>query len=814
MKPDQHAEQRLDTPTIRTHRLLFNPTAAGLPSEFPFRKVCSLLPLIEHWRRMAGEDPDTYGAMAEAIEDRLAKTPALTEPIRDFSLLRSHQETMERLLRPLFLRQEWTKELRALVEPFGMYFLYGTPRMEEMLLSGKDESFLRWLGATTLYTRILYAYKAILHKYYDFEMQLDQPVILVMPDASKEMDRYFKLNASSQYISVRNRKPVPVLSPAELDHQLHHIDDMALWMERIPPDHFEFVGFSVVNLVDVTNEVATTSLKDILLASDANVTEENFDLVQREVRTLFRKPHLQLGLASIQANGALNFRSERKIWNSLRIRDAVREGTVELRNTFYDQVLREGRLIAIKDLRQWPSEPEVKAHLLEQGVRSVLLAPLRYEGRMVGLLELSSSQPGDLHALAALKLKQIESIFALAIHQNLEQFENRVASIIQETYTAIHPTVAWRFREAAIAMLEQQKHQGVSQPEAIVFPDLYPFYGSTDIRGSSHHRNEAVRTDLIDHLELACAALATARTTVPLTLIDELNHRIGARIEQLRQGWSTGDESEVADFIKREINPLLNLLKQEHPALAPTIETYYAQTSIDGGLLAKRLRAYEASLQRINDVISEVLEREQPELQQIFPHYFEKYKTDGVEHTMYLGASLVPDRTFDLAYVRNLRLRQLMMCCEIARRVHGLKRRLEVPLDVAQLVLVQDVPLTIRFRLEEKQFDVDGAYSVRYEILKKRIDKARMKDSDERVTQPDRIAIIYSLDKEAAEYLRYIDFLQASGALKEDIEQLELEDLPGVSGLKALRVEVNLRAPATKQKAKDIMKAAEQVVPA
>jgi GAF domain-containing protein len=796
MKP----EQPIDTSGIQTHKLLFNPTVEGLPSEFPFGIVCSILPLIEEWRRRASENPERYGTIAEEIEEQLIKFPALKKPIKNFSLL------------PLISHLEWTKGLRAIVDPLGMYFHYGTPRMEEMLLYGKDEIFLRFLGSSTLYTRILYAYKAILHKYYDFEMQVDQPVILVMPDTSKQMDRYFKLNASSEYISIHNRKPVPKLNSAELDHLFQHIDDLALWMERIPPDYFQFEGFSIVTLIDVTNEVATASLKDILLTSDANVTEENFELVQREVRTLFRMPHLQLGLASIQGNKELNFTSDRKIWNSLQIRDAIREGALDLRGTFYEKVLEEGRPVTIKDLREWPAETGITARLLEQGVRSILLAPLHYKGQMVGLLELSSSHPGDLHALALLKLKQIESIFALAIHQNLEQFENRIESVIQDTYTAIHPTVAWRFREAAITILERQKQEGLSYAESIVFPNLYPLYGSADIRGSSQHRNEAVQADLFEHLELACTTLTAARITVPLTLIDELNHRIESRIEQLKQGWSTGDESDIADFLKREINPLFDLLAKEHPVLAPIIKTYYTQIGIDGGLLAKRRQAYEISLQRINDVISGVLEREQPELQQIFPHYFEKNKTDGLEHTMYLGSSLVPGRTFDLAYVRNLRLRQLIMCCEIARRVHRLKRRLKVPLEVVQLVLVQNVPLKIRFRLEEKKFDVDGSHSVRYEIVKKRIDKAHIKDSDERVTQPNRIAIIYSLEKEAAEYLRYIDFLQANGELKGDIQQLELKDLPGVSGLKALRVEVNLQSPKSKQKAGDIMKAVENVL--
>jgi hypothetical protein len=790
MKTNQHTK----TPAIHTHQLLFNPTARGLPSEFPFRSVCSLQPLIKSWRINAKENPDTYGKSAAEIERQLKKYPALTKPIKDLKLLRTHQKITEILFRPLSPSNEWTRELRAVTEPLGMYFLYGTPRLEEMLLSDKDEMFLRFLGNSTLYTRILYAYKAILHKYYNFEMQVDQPVILVMPDSSKQIDRYLKLNASGE--------------------QIQNVDDMELWMNRIPPENFEFRGTSVVTLVDVTNEVATASLKDILLTSDANLTEENFDLVQREVRTLFRMPHMQLGLASIQGNKELNFSSERKIWNSLCIRDAMREGDFDLRGTFYQKVLDEGKPITIKDLREWPSESGISGRLLEQGVRSILLAPLSYKGNMVGLLELSSTNPGDLHALALLKLKQIESIFALAIHQNLEQFENRIESITQDTYTAIHPTVAWRFREAAITMFERQKQQGTSYPEPIVFQDLYPLYGSTDIRGSSQHRNEAIQADLSTHLGIVSTTLAACRTTVPLTLIDEIKHRVDVRIEEIKNNWSTSDESDIADFFNTEINPLFRFLSNEHPVLVPTIESYFAQTHKDGELLNKKRQAYESSLQRINDVISGVLERDQPELQQIFPHYFEKTKTDGLEHTMYIGASLVPDRTFDLAFVQNLRLRQIIMCCDIARRVHRLKRRLKVPLEVAQLILAQDVPLKIRFRLDEKKFDVDGSHSIRYEIVKKRIDKAEIKNTDERVTQPDRIAIIYSHEKEAEEYLRFIDFLQVNGELKEDIERLVLKDLPGVSGLKALRVEVNVQSVSSQQKAEDILKAAKQVVSA
>ena len=40
---------------------------------------------------------------------------------------------------------------------------------------------------------------------------------------------------------------------------------------------------------------------------------------------------------------------------------------------------------------------------------------------------------------------------------------------------------------------------------------------------------------------------------------------------------------------------------------------------------------------------------------------------------------------------------------------------------------------------------------------------------------------------------RYIEYLQASGYLEPEIEDLELEDLQGVHGLRALRVTINMR---------------------
>jgi hypothetical protein len=70
-----------------------------------------------------------------------------------------------------------------------------------------------------------------------------------------------------------------------------------------------------------------------------------------------------------------------------------------------------------------------------------------------------------------------------------------------------------------------------------------------------------------------------------------------------------------------------------------------------------------------------------------------------------------------------------------------------------------------------------------------------VQNTRERLTQPGKIAIIYFNEKEAEEYTGYIQYLQEKGWLKTAIEYLELEELQGVSGLKALRVEVRFLEP-------------------
>jgi hypothetical protein len=426
-----------------------------------------------------------------------------------------------------------------------------------------------------------------------------------------------------------------------------------------------------------------------------------------------------------------------------------------------------------------------------------MVAPLFDRDRLVGTLALESPTPHAFTAAHLPKLDEILPLFAVAVKRSIDQLNTRVQAFIKEKCTAIHPVVEWRFRQAVLDGLERHhdaEGMGSVELEPIVFKDVYPLYALADIRGSSTQRAWSIQADLLTQLSLARDVLVAAHDARRLPVLHQLTHRLDRHLADVEVSLRAGDESTIIAFLRREIEPLFEHLESFGPAVQAQVEAYRRALDPTLGTVYARRRAFEESLTAVADEVSSYLGLEEQAAQAMFPHYFEKQKTDGVDYTIYVGKALIEDGKFDPLYMRNLRLWQLMVACGIAARIARLKERLALPLDVTNLVLVQHAPLAIRFREDEKRFDVDGAYNARYAIIKSRVDKAVVRGGTERLTQPGRIAIVYSQPSEAAEYRDYIEYLQSLSYLTRDVEELELDELQGAKGLRALRVTVDLAA--------------------
>ena len=238
----------------------------------------------------------------------------------------------------------------------------------------------------------------------------------------------------------------------------------------------------------------------------------------------------------------------------------------------------------------------------------------------------------------------------------------------------------------------------------------------------------------------------------------------------------------------------LEKLKLQNIEYNLLVTEYFKKLDSRTDMVYEFRKKFDESLSSINRNLADILDKRQEEQQQRFPFYYERFKTDGVEHNMYIGSSIAPDLTYDPIFLKNLRLWQLRVLCESELEYNQFRKNLEFSLDVSSLILVYSTPISIRFRMDEKRFDVDGSYNARYEMIKKRIDKSTIKNSSERITQPGKISIIFSQEKERHDYLQLIKILQNQNILESNVEELEVEDLQGINGLKALRVGINFEA--------------------
>jgi len=263
-------------------------------------------------------------------------------------------------------------------------------------------------------------------------------------------------------------------------------------------------------------------------------------------------------------------------------------------------------------------------------------------------------------------------------------------------------------------------------------------------------------------------------------------------LQEINEELMDSMQIQLNDFFNQNVAEVLTYFKENLKESHPIIAAYENAIHPLNGVVYKNRNVLEKSIRLINSGISGYLELFEKELQNSYPCYFEKFRSDGIEYDIYIGQSIAPDKKFNEIYLKNIRLWQLTSMAAIAKITHSLLDQMEKRLLTTQLIFVNATLIDINFRTDEHRFDVEGAYNIRYQIIKKRIDKVTIKGSNERLTQPGKIAIVYFTKREEKEYLGYIQYLQKSGSLLDDLEELELEELQGVKGLQALRIGINL----------------------
>lgn len=759
--------------------------------ESPFVLKFSFEKLIRKMEAEASESSE-YALSHQRILDKTKEFPELLNDIGNLDFFKDNEMLMKELLRDLFPPMLTGNEIKAIGFPFYNFFFNPSKRFQS-ILKNAGENFDMLIKGLDPHRFYVMSCCIILRDFYKVPLNLSMPFIFDIPNEEGIVNHYRFLN-NVDFIDVNPLEDYKKLTEEEIGELLDNFDDYELWKEKFPPKSWELKGFAVINFFDATTEIAVSNLKSKLinLEDDKNLKSE----MNKIFRSIFQVPDLELGFT------AIDFEENKFVRNPINgvIDSFILSGGIpqDCKNELlceknFNTLVETRKFFSISDVeRTYQEFPEstLAKQFYESGIKSAIFAPIIKDKKLLGIIELVSRKK-MLNSINATKMEIVMPYLEDTMDRLYDGIETRIQAIIQREYTSIHPSVYWKFRQ------EAERHIGFYREDFdlpyrnISFQNLTPLFGQTDIRNSSVSRNLAIKKDMEINLMMISDVFKKLSSDNDL---EAINQKLIQYQKLLNNDLKADTESQVQNFILFEVHPLLESIKLQNTNYNQIITDYHKQLDSKTELVYNFRKKFDDSLSSINKNLADILDKRQEEQQHRFPFYYERFKTDGVEHNMYIGSSIEPDLTYDPIFLKNLRLWQLRVLCETEIEYVKHKDRLAYPLDVASLILVYSTPISIRFRMDEKRFDVDGSYNARYEMIKKRIDKSLVKNSEERITQSGKISIIYSQEREREEYLKLIKILQNQNILESNVEELDVEDLQGINGLRALRVAVNYKA--------------------
>lgn len=754
-----------------------------------FRFEPSFRPFVKYLRAQMSRYSDIRVRFYKHLISKFERHPELLEPF-DHSFLEEGYSEVKDLLQmalvPLTSHPENYQMAFGFVQP--KTFFYYTDKFKEMLM---NES-LEFSEKEDEYNHLKNFLRVILEQCYGVKVNQKQSLDRKTFNYEKHTIHYYEICIDTRFIEVHLNGKLPEYQERWLEMLFLTPDRFAAEVKSFPFNAFWVEGFIIVQAEDITTKAALNHLKNAVLNIHTTPMEDVLDCIEQSLAELLSDTHLKIGITPFfKVNGKVVY-DEAFITKAILIASTCNCSDDEIS---IDQVIE----VFTKKLQPFiltsvdNSRLKVDSYLYrlkEKDIKSYMAYPVSLGNQLLGVFEIGSGTEGTITKATIDTLQAALPVITEVMNVMISNFNNKIEQLVKEKFTSLQPSVEWKFNEVAWEYLKTNPGKNNNaQIGNVVFEGVHPLYAAIDIRNSSIERNAASCKDYQKQLQTALSILNNTDSLF-IPVLESIRYKCNRFLNSIHDGLTTENELKINDFFKIELEPFLLYLAKKHPSFASHVNKYLENQDPDEGDFHSGRRAYETSLQSINKNLTYSFEKDIQGFQEMYPFYFEMYRTDGIEYNIYIGSSIVPNQRFDPIYLQNLRLWQISSIAHIARLNHKMIDELPVRLQTTHLILVHNPPIAISFRKNERRFDVEGSYNIRYEIIKKRIDKIRIKGTLERLTQPDVIAIVYTNPREVDEYLQHIEYLQDKGLLNDKIETFDLEEMPGVSGLKAIRVGV------------------------
>jgi hypothetical protein len=747
-----------------------------------------------------------YKKFLESIAAIIIHNPELQAPITDLAVLDKYTELIE-LIKITHLSQ---------VKSDGFLYTLGLPAFEKNTVnyfgfSDEFKQFFQEKGRELIIKSDLVndefqrnIYKDILRKVYGItNLDGSTEVMMHMIDDSTAAKQFYKIIRRHQFADINVRTVTPELQQEWIDYALGVISSHNELKNPLPFSAFTLEGFFIFSIIPDTEEMALTALSESITQIHVSEEQNTFQKMRQATISLVGNEQIEVGfLPFLKVNGSYVYHD---IFTSISLVFGRLKGHFsqdELKQIFDDMINKScascDNVMASLNNEVYQLDEDcgeqkhLKSILSNEGLNSLKFVPVWHKSELLGIVELGSKDPNAINPAVLRKLEMALPYYREYFMYKANAFSDYLKSFIMQRYTAIQDSVSWKFNEEVWNTLKDlNSDRNTIMTPAVKFENLLPFYGAIDFRNSSLKQIEAIHSDYKAQLTFLKQLLEENGLTEQEEMVSDFIGQIKYWCDKINDSVHIDEEADLRHFLEVASLQMVKQLAKAHKIDESIAQSYDLAVSAKDGVFHLFHNKYEESLQQLNSILKERLYKAEEDLQKLVPHYFEKFQTDGLEYSLYAGKSIRPSVPFPADAQETIINWQMDSMMDMAFAAHKNKHKLTVPLETTQLILVHENKVDISYRIDERHFDVQGSYSIRYEVVKKRIDKVHLLNSAERLTQPGTIAIVYTHKNSIHPYLAKINALTASGNLLPGVEYLDLEQLQGIGKLKAIRVNIN-----------------------
>lgn len=144
--------------------------------------------------------------------------------------------------------------------------------------------------------RYIIACTIILNFCYGYDLNFKRPFFHEIPNADGVMC-YYKILYNADFTEIVPKKNTPKITKVDYEELLDNFENIELWKEKFPVNGYEFNGFVISNIFDVTDDQSISNIKSTLIGQEKHKDESLLEEFHEIFRSLLGLKDIKVGFS-------------------------------------------------------------------------------------------------------------------------------------------------------------------------------------------------------------------------------------------------------------------------------------------------------------------------------------------------------------------------------------------------------------------------------------------------------------------------------------------------------------------------------------